>query len=117
MQAVEMWGVAHGDVVRFVFGTKNEAYYHAESTNGLVIAVTVMPRSAELVYDKAQRTIVPAVGKFVYCVRCIEPDGNDVVHIFSTLDKAEAFRKSDPRGHVSYDYAVDVPERYEQAAG
>lgn len=49
----------------------------------------------------------------VYCVPCIEPNGNDVVHIFSTLEKAEKFCKADSRLHVSYDYVVDAPERLE----
>lgn len=47
----------------------------------------------------------------VYCVRCV-PD--DVVHIFSTMDKAKQFCADDDRGHVIYDYVVDFPERMEQ---
>jgi hypothetical protein len=52
----------------------------------------------------------------VYCIRCIDPDGPaaDVVHIFSTRERAEAFCDTDSRGHVFYDYVIDRPERMEQ---
>lgn len=50
----------------------------------------------------------------VYCVMCIENEGTDVVHIFSTLDKAQDFAASDPRPHVFYDYMIDHPERMEE---
>lgn len=50
----------------------------------------------------------------VYCVRCIDGSGFDMVHIFSTEEKAKAFAESDPRDHVLSDYVVDCPERAEQ---
>lgn len=50
----------------------------------------------------------------VWCVVCIEPDGRDVVHIFSTPERASEFCERDPRGHVTYDYVIDYPERMEQ---
>lgn len=51
----------------------------------------------------------------VYCVWCDDVTGASI-HIFSTMDKAEAFCNSDPRDHVIYDYVVDCPERMEQIA-
>lgn len=48
----------------------------------------------------------------VYCVLCINND-DDVVHIFSTQEKATAFAEADPRPHVLYDYVLDCPERME----
>lgn len=50
----------------------------------------------------------------VWCVVCIEAGKADVVHIFSTPEKANEFCENDPRGHVVYDYAIDCPERMEQ---
>ena len=49
----------------------------------------------------------------VYCVMCIRTDQPDIVHIFSTLDKADAFCATDDRVHVRYDYLLDAPERME----
>ena len=49
----------------------------------------------------------------VYVVSCIEPDGSDVRHIFSTQEKAQRFADQDPRPHVLYDYLLDCPERHE----
>jgi hypothetical protein len=49
----------------------------------------------------------------VYCVICMEGD-SEVVHIFSTQEKANEFSDSDPRNHVLYDYLIDHPERMEQ---
>jgi hypothetical protein len=50
----------------------------------------------------------------VWCVVCIEDGKSDVVHIFSSPEKANAFCKRDPRMHVAYDYVIDCPERMEQ---
>ena len=52
----------------------------------------------------------------VWVVTCIEPDGSDVRHIFSTPEKAQAYADSDPRPHVLYDYVLDCPERHEGVA-
>lgn len=49
----------------------------------------------------------------VYCVICLDPGASEVVHIFSTQEKADAFALEDRRGHVLYDYVVDCPERME----
>lgn len=54
--------------------------------------------------------------RVVYCVRCIEGDKHDPVHIFTTPEKAAAFARDDPRDHVLYDYVLDHPERMEQPA-
>lgn len=57
-----------------------------------------------------------AEGQKVWCVVCIGAEkGDDVVHIFSTPEKAKEFCERDPRGHVTYDYVIDCPERMEQA--
>lgn len=55
----------------------------------------------------------------VYCVLCFLPSAQDeaVVHIFSTLEKAEAFAATDDRNHVFYDYLIDHPERMEGRQG
>lgn len=52
----------------------------------------------------------------VYCVLCTGDTllENDVVHIFSTMEKAEAFANADARNHVLYDYVIDCPERMEE---
>jgi hypothetical protein len=53
----------------------------------------------------------------VWCVVCIEPGkGDEVVHIFSSPEKANEFCERDPRGHVVYDYVIDCPERMEERA-
>lgn len=49
----------------------------------------------------------------VYCVVCIDPKADDVLHIFSTAEKRAQWAEADPRDHVFYDYALDVPERHE----
>ncbi len=56
-----------------------------------------------------------AAGQMVWCVVCIEPEQRDVVHIFSSPEKANEFCERDPRMHVAYDYVIDCPERMEQA--
>lgn len=53
-------------------------------------------------------------GQMVWCVVCIEDGKSDVVHIFSSPEKANEFCERDPRGHVTYDYVIDCPERMEQ---
>jgi hypothetical protein len=50
----------------------------------------------------------------VWCVVCVEPGALDIVHIFSTPEKAAEFCEQDHRSHVTYDYVVDCPERMEQ---
>lgn len=55
---------------------------------------------------------MPDTGQMVWCVICIEEDG-DVMHIFSTPERAAAFMETDPRNHVIYDYVLDCPERME----
>lgn len=51
----------------------------------------------------------------VYCVLCIASDGDEVVHIFTTPEKAQAFVSQDGhRDHVTYPYLVDHPERMDQ---
>lgn len=55
--------------------------------------------------------------QMVWCVVCIEDGERDVVHVFSTPEKANAFCERDPRGHVTHDYVIDNPERMEQATG
>lgn len=49
----------------------------------------------------------------VFCVLCL--GDTDVVHIFSTQEKALAFSEADDRSHVHYDYLIDHPERMETA--
>lgn len=51
--------------------------------------------------------------QMVYVVICIEPGRLDVLHIFSSMEKAQAFADADPRGCVLYDYLLDAPERHE----
>ena len=51
----------------------------------------------------------------VYCVRCVGGD-DDLVHIFSTQEKATAFADADPRMCILYDYVIDCPERMEQVS-
>lgn len=48
----------------------------------------------------------------VHIVICAS-DGDEVRHIFSTRELAEAFMASDGRSHVYYDYVLDFPERHE----
>ena len=50
----------------------------------------------------------------VWVVVCIARDERDVMHMFSTQEKAAAFCESDPRAHVVYDYVLDCPQRLEQ---
>lgn len=52
-------------------------------------------------------------GALVHCVVCIDEDGRELTHIFSTVAKAQAFASTDPRDHVLYDYVIDCPERME----
>jgi len=52
----------------------------------------------------------------VYCVLCVDGGAPEVVHIFSTQEKADAFAAADDRPHVLYDYVIDCPERMEQRA-
>jgi hypothetical protein len=61
-----------------------------------------------------KQTTEPA-GQVVWCVICLVPGerGNEVAHIFSSPEKAQAFCVSDPRQHVIYDYVLDCPERME----
>jgi hypothetical protein len=49
----------------------------------------------------------------VYCVLCLGP--SEIVHIFSTPERAEDFCKNDDRDHVRYEYVIDHPERMEGA--
>lgn len=55
-------------------------------------------------------------GQMVWCVICIEEGERDVVHIFSSPEKASDFCEHDPRMHVTYDYVIDYPERMEQSS-
>lgn len=55
---------------------------------------------------------MPDIGQMVWCVVCIEEDG-EVTHIFSTPERAAEFMEADPRNHVTYDYVLDCPERME----
>jgi hypothetical protein len=55
--------------------------------------------------------------QMVWCVVCIDYLNNEVTHIFSSAEKAAAFCDADSdRGHVTYDYVLDCPERMEQTA-
>lgn len=56
-----------------------------------------------------------ATGQMVWCVICIGDD-EEVVHIFSSPEKANEFCERDPRPHVVYDYVIDCPERMEQVS-
>jgi hypothetical protein len=59
----------------------------------------------------------PTSGKMVWCVICMDDDLSEVVHIFSSPEKREAFMVADrKRNHVAYDYVIDHPERMEEAA-
>lgn len=49
----------------------------------------------------------------VYCVACFDHNGAQCVHIFSTMDKLNAYLAHDERQHVVFDYVVDCPERLE----
>ena len=50
----------------------------------------------------------------VYVVACIDAQGVEVKHIFSTQERAHAFADKDTaREHIFYDYLVDAPERHE----
>jgi len=53
--------------------------------------------------------------RLVYCVICIADD-DELIHIFSTKERAEAFCERDERSHILYDYLIDHPERMEQSA-
>jgi hypothetical protein len=56
------------------------------------------------------------VQTMVWCVVCIDHHDDEVVHIFSSPEKANAFCDADAdRGHVVYDYVIDHPERMGQA--
>ena len=57
----------------------------------------------------------------VYCVLCLSShedecgaNNGEVVHIFSTKEKALEFSERDKRNCVLYDYMLDCPERMEQ---
>ena len=54
-------------------------------------------------------------GKLVYCVLCLNSNdpGDQVHHIFSSMEKAEAWAATDDRPHIISDYVIDVPERKE----
>lgn len=54
-------------------------------------------------------------GKLVYCVLCLNSHdpGDEVHHIFSSMEKARAWAEADIRPHIIYDYVIDVPERRE----
>ena len=51
--------------------------------------------------------------QMVWCVVCLDDKG-ELVHIFSSREKRDAFMEKDPRDHVAYDYVIDQPERMEQ---
>lgn len=53
-------------------------------------------------------------GAMVYCVLCIDGEGGETTHIFSSPKKAQEFSASDDRSHVVFDYVVDHPERMEE---
>ena len=53
-------------------------------------------------------------GVFVHVVICIDRQGVETRHIFSTAEKALEFANQDrARNHVFYDYLLDTPERHE----
>jgi hypothetical protein len=54
-----------------------------------------------------------AAGDIVWVVLCLIADEPDVKHIFSTREAAVAYADQDPRPHIIYDYALDMPERHE----
>lgn len=55
-------------------------------------------------------------GQMVWCVICLgQEKGDQVVHVFSSPEKAQEFCDRDPRMHVAYDYVIDCPERLEGA--
>lgn len=43
-------------------------------------------------------------GATVYCVICIDDEGGEHVHIFSTPDRRRAFMEADDRRLIAYDY-------------
>lgn len=49
----------------------------------------------------------------VYCLLCIDEEGSEHTHIFSTPERRRAYAETDDRRHVFYDYLVDDPEAYE----
>lgn len=49
----------------------------------------------------------------VFVVICLEPDGKEVRHIFSSREVCDAFCAKDGRTHIIYDYVLDCPERHE----
>lgn len=54
--------------------------------------------------------------RLVYCVICIDGDEQNLVHIFSTQERAKSFCERDDRSHILYDYVIDHPERMERSA-
>lgn len=58
----------------------------------------------------------PGAMMMAYCLRCCAPGSplGDVIHIFSTPEKRQAWADRDERSHVFYDYLVDHPERFEE---
>lgn len=50
----------------------------------------------------------------VFCVVCSAPNGAQCIHIFSTMEKLNAFIAHDDRQHFVFDYVVDCPERVER---
>jgi hypothetical protein len=57
---------------------------------------------------------VAVSGELVHVVICMQDDGSEIRHIFSTRERAEAFMlEDDDRGHIYYDYVLDDPERHE----
>ena len=72
---------------------------------------------AELGYTESIKANREGQTGMVYCVLCIDDRDRreDRVHIFTNLNKAEAWASTDPRRHVFYDYLLDHPERMERA--
>lgn len=54
-------------------------------------------------------------GQMVWCVVCVDEGTDpDIVHIFSSAEKAAEFCEADThRSHVTYDYMIDNPARME----
>lgn len=50
----------------------------------------------------------------VYAVCCIGEDGSEVTHLFSTVEKREAWANRDERIHVFYDHVLDDPDHHEK---
>jgi hypothetical protein len=73
-------------------------------------------------FDADQATVMVrhmaegAPSSLVHVVLCMEDGGEEVRHIFSTREKAEAFMNEDGRKHIYYDYALDCPQRHEGVA-